>query len=348
MLVNSADSHVLEPLDLWETRLPTHLRDRSIHTKVEEEWEHIFVDHVQVRHARVDFREAQRPPGANDPHARLLDLDDEGIWSELIFPSLGLWLYLIVDAELARESARVYNDWLISEFCAVSPRFVPIALVPVVSIDDAVAEVERVAKLGYQGVNIPATPPSPYNSEEYDRLWAAVQDAGMNLCFHVGTGSDPIVARGLGGAVLNYTETFFPPQRAVAQLVASGVLDRHMSLQVVVIEGGASWLPGLMERMDEGYRQHQRFVRPKLTGLPSEIVTRQIHATFQHDRALLETLHITGVESVMWGSDYPHLEGTWPNSQAALDEIFAGVDDNVRTAVAGGTMAKLFTLAQPS
>jgi predicted TIM-barrel fold metal-dependent hydrolase len=86
------------------------------------------------------------------------------------------------------------------------------------------------------------------------------------------------------------------------------------------------------------------WARPKLSALPSEIMQRQVHATFQHDRALLSTIDVTGVESLLWGSDYPHFEGTWPNTQHELDVIFDGSDPGLRRAITGGNFAKLFAV----
>jgi predicted TIM-barrel fold metal-dependent hydrolase len=147
--------------------------------------------------------------------------------------------------------------------------------------------------------------------------------------------------------VINYVETFIPPMRTLTHLVSAGVLDRHPDVHVLFIEGGASWLPSAMERMDEAYLQHQRFVRPKLSMLPSDFVRRQVHASFQHDKAALRTLDITGVQAIIWGSDYPHLEGTWPGSQETLREILVGIDKADADAIAGGTLSQLFDLPAP-
>src|SRR5204863_2983040 len=139
-------------------------------------------------------------------------------------------------------------------------------------------EVQRVAGLGYRAVLIPATPPAPYNDARYEPLWASLAETGLQPCFHVGTGSDPMVTRGAGGAIVNYVETFFPIQRSALYLVAAGVFDRHPDLHLLCVEGGASWLPGLMERMDEAALNHADWVSPKLSTMPSEIVRRNVHA----------------------------------------------------------------------
>jgi predicted TIM-barrel fold metal-dependent hydrolase len=343
VIVNSADSHVLEPVDLFTLNVPAKLRDRAPRTvKRDDGREIIYLNDEIVFRMAQDLPEAIRADGHGDPVARIKDLDNQGVWGELIFPSIGLWVYLATDPELAYACARVYNDWLSDEFMKYSPRFAGAALIPTVDPAQAVKEMERVKGLGYQAVNIPVHPiGTRYNDTALDVMWAAATDLDLNVCIHVGTGTDPIYERGAGAAVINYTETFVPAQRAIEYLVAGGALDRHPDLQVIVIEGGASWLPSLMERMDEGFRQHGRWVDPKLSMLPGEFIRRQVHTSFQHDRAALSTLHITGVEAILFGTDYPHLEGTYPNTPAALREIFEGVPDDIRAAVSGGNLAKL-------
>jgi predicted TIM-barrel fold metal-dependent hydrolase len=311
------------------------------------EQEAIHVDGRAVRYEPPGFQDRMRPPGAYDPAARMHDLDEQGIWAELMFPSVGLWCYLIESRDLALAAARVYNDWLSDTFMKMSDRYLGTAMIPLVDIDDAVGEIDRAAGLGYRGALLPATPPTPYNDERYEPVFAALVDTGLTPCLHVGTGSDPMVTRGAGGAIINYTETFFPMMRSALNFVAAGVFDRYPSLHLFCVEGGASWLPGLMERMDEAALEHADWVKPKLYGLPSQVVRDHVHATFQHDKSVLLTLDVTGVPSIVWGSDYPHLEGTWPNTKRILDDIFDGVDDATRAAITGGTLAELFAVAAP-
>jgi predicted TIM-barrel fold metal-dependent hydrolase len=349
MLVNSADSHVLEPSDLWRERMPSHLHDRMLRIEDDRGRELIYLDNKLVRRTPPGMDDLIRPPGAHDPAARMLDLEGQGVWSELMFPSQGLWVYLADDPELAFAHARVYNDWLNESFMKFSPRFIGAAIIPTVDIDLAVAELRRVHELGYQGVNLTCDPPPDmrYNDPRYEPLWQAVEELQMRVCFHVGTGSDPVVERGPGGAVINYVETYVPAQRTLMYLVAGGVLDRHRDLHVIFVECGVSWLAGLMERMDEGYRQFAKWVRPPLSGLPSEIVRRQVSVTFQLDKTFLATLPVTGSEPILWGSDYPHVEGTYPHTQEALAEIFDGADEETRLAVSVRNFERLFSVPAP-
>jgi predicted TIM-barrel fold metal-dependent hydrolase len=351
-MLHSADSHILEPVDLWLENMPASLRDLAPQTHKEQRrgrpQEVIYVDGKVARYEPPGLQEQTRPPNAFDPVKRLEDLDSQGIWAELLFPSVGLWCSLIETREVALEAAKAYNDWQADTFLRTSPRYIGAAMIPIVDVNDAIAEVERSLGLGYPAALLPATPPVPYNDELYEPLWALLAESGMHLCMHIGTGMDPMVTRGQGGAIINYVETLFPLQRAALHLVAAGVFDRHPDLHLVCVEGGASWLPGLIERMDEAARSHADWVKPKLSRPPSEIIRTNVHATFQNDKAILLTLDVTGVPSLLWGSDYPHLEGTWPRTQQVLDDIFGDTDDDIRARITGGTMAELFGIEVPA
>jgi predicted TIM-barrel fold metal-dependent hydrolase len=349
-VANSGDSHVLEPPDLWQRELPASMRERGIRTeRPEGGLETVYIGDRLIRREVPGFDELIRPPGARDPRARLADLDDQGVWYEVIYPSSGLWISFADDPDLEMAHARVYNDWVHDTFMSVSERLLGIAVVPVRDAQQAVAEASRAKELGFRGVMLPMSPPDNlrYNNEHYEPVWAAMAEMDMPVTFHVGSGTNPIVERRAGGAIINYTESFLPAQRTLTYLVASGVLDRHPNLRLIFAEGGASWLAGVMERIDEAYRQHHDHVRPKLTTPPIESVQRQVHVTFQHDRAALFTTHITGLEALIWGSDYPHLEGTFPNTRKAIEDVFDGVPDDVRKAATFDNLARVFKTPPP-
>jgi predicted TIM-barrel fold metal-dependent hydrolase len=347
---NSADSHVLEPEEIWQENVPRKLRERALRTERQsEKLEVIYLDNKIIRRQPPSFAEMQRPTGAYDVDARLADLEDQGVWHEVVYPSGGLWIAMAQDAELEAALCHVYNEWLLGSFLAASSRFIGVAMVPVRDLDLARQEATWAKEHGYKAVMLPTTPPdgARYNADVYEPLWSELEELGLRVCFHIGTGMNPIVESGSGGAVINYLETFIPAQRTLGYLVASGVLDRHPDLRFVFVEGGASWLAGVIERLDEGYRQHNTWARPKLSASPGELVRRQCHVTFQHDRAALFTTDISGTESLMWGSDYPHLEGTFPNTRKAVEEVFHGVDADVREAATFGNLAALFDVPPP-
>ena len=235
-----------------------------------------------------------------------------------------------------------------SEVQNVAPdRLVPAALMPMLEVDDAVRELEHAAAIGLKIVSLPTgNPPGTddYNHDSWEPLWAAADDAGMVIGFHIGTdGSDQATAyRGPGGAVLNYVDTTYGGQKAAMKLVTGGALDRHPELKVLISEGGATWVPFIGDRMNEGYRQHGMFVRPQLSRLPKEILFRQVYASFQHDESAPAALWAMGYHNVLWGSDYPHLEGTFGHTQKTLHELFDDVAPEVRQRITRGAFEELF------
>jgi predicted TIM-barrel fold metal-dependent hydrolase len=128
------------------------------------------------------------------------------------------------------------------------------------------------------------------------------------------------------------------------------VLDRNPGAKVVFAECGASWMVGLMERMDEVYFGHAPFIKPKLTRKPSEIVRDQVVSSFQNDRNCVFNREAMGLETMIWASDYPHKEGTFPHSQEVLAKLFDGVDitEGEKAAILGETARKLFRLQTES
>lgn len=342
---NSGDSHVLEPVDLWTSSLPRSLAGRAPRTERDEKHETVYVDGQTVFRTLASFAEAARAPGSRDVQLRLLDLDGEGVVNQVLFPSAGLWTYRITDEALWAACARSYNDWMASDVTTVSPRLVGVAMLPLLSTDGAVAELQHAKGLGLRAAMLGSTAPEgrDYNLDVWEPLWAAAEEADMTLAFHVGTGADPRMFRGPGAVVHNYVETFFPGQRTVSLLTASGVLDRHPALRVFIAEGGASWVPALADRMDEGYRQHGQFATPKLSRLPGEIIRSQVYASFQHDVSAVPAFEAMGYHNVLWGDDYPHLEGTYGHTQKTLHELFDGVAPVTTDTILRSNFDRLFS-----
>ena len=357
---HSGDSHFLEPEDLWSQILPKALADRMPRTEPVGENEEIV--HVDGKSFRRDLPKvftkkgadgltiaeaSHRPPGARDLKARLHDLDQEGIWAEVVYASIGLWSSLIEDPALIREAAKAENEWLATEVVGIAPdRLVPAALMPLLDVADAVAEVQHAAGLGLKIYTLPtgvAPGMKDWNHDYWEPLWAASEEAGMVVGFHIGTdGTDQVMHGGPGGAILNLMETSFGGQRCAAKLVAGGALDRHPELKLLISEGGATWVPFVGDRLNEGYRQHAAFVRPQLSRLPKEILYRQVYASFQHDESAPAALWAMGYRNVMFGSDYPHLEGTFGHTQKTLHELFDDLDPEVRLRITRGAFEELF------
>ena len=389
--VNSGDAHVLEPSDLWSERMTPEMAERMPRSeKIDDRTEVLHVDgrsferkigrnptvtkeDLQAAGAYVEgsahrqegmtFTEMggfDRPPGAWDLELRLKDLDHEGIWGEIVYPSIGLWNGLIKDPVLYREGVRVLNNWLKETFIDKTSRSIPAAEISTRSVEDAVAETIRAADMGFKAISLPSGLDDDgigdWNYDVWEPLWDTAEEIGMVLGIHIGSdakapdgGSPGSAYHGPGGAIINWVETVFGGQRATTMLVASGALDRHPNLKVIVSEGGATWVPFIADRMDEAYRQHGIYVRPKLSRLPSEIIYDQVYASFQHDKSAVQAYLAMGYEKVMWGSDYPHLEGTFGHTQKVIHELFGNIDEKAAYQMTRGNFLDLFpSVGQPN
>jgi predicted TIM-barrel fold metal-dependent hydrolase len=352
----SADAHVNEPADLWATRIDAKYRDRVPKVIVDAngvKWR-VSEGHRPDR-LRVDELEGEdrlRQLAGADPEQRLLDMDRDGIDAEVMFPNKGLSMWATPDAHLAMAQCRVYNEWAWEVFARYNHRMSPAAAIATADLEGSIAEVQRVAKLGFRALTLPCKPvwgahdvdhPN-YNLPVFDPLWAVIQDANLPITFHVSTGRDPRASRGNGGAVINYvSHSLSPTIEPVANLCASGVLARFPRLRFATIEAGIGWVAWLLDAMDEAYRKHHFWVRPKLAKLPSEYFHEHGFASFQEDAAGLavaESMNLA--DNFMWGNDYPHHEGTWPHSAEAIERTMSGLSDSARAKVLGLNAARLF------
>ena len=399
--VLSADGHVLEPTDLFVTRLPKHLRDRAV-------WEEDFeIEPLAPGGPRIfrrlhtpgfegwtvsRYRQTRGRMPEGDPAMIVEDMDFDGIDVQVMHPNLSLFGLYSDNHELSIAHARVYNDYLIERFTPYFSRLAPTAPIPLTDIPDAVAEIERVAAAGFRGVLFPAVPPKPYYSPDYDPVWAAAQAGGVHVFFHCATGGvkveDPESTRlktvmGMAAEINNpmtpkiasqrmRTQCVYNainPQHIIIDLVGGGVTERFPDLHFALIEFNAHWLASLMGAMEKawvtGIGQDPDWwvgawddTRPandqpymaRLFDLnekwpyplrPTEYVQRQIHVQFQDDPVAVACRHLTGISTVVWGSDYPHAEGTFRGSQELIAKLFTGVPADERAAMLGGTMAQL-------
>ena len=147
---------------------------------------------------------------------------------------------------------------------------------------------------------------------------------------------------GPGAGAVNYLYASYSGMTMAAFMVSSGILDRRPNLKLVISEAGASWVPFLGDRLNEAYRQHGDYIKDSLTKLPKEILYSQVYASFQHDESAIPALTAMGYNNVMWGSDYPHIEGTFGHTQKTLHELFDDESPEVTHRITKGTFLELF------
>lgn len=355
--VFSADSHIMEPPTLFQDQLPASLKRHAIHSRKEGEFlitgtADKIIYRLRVGQHREKALGDNERKGIREIAGRLEDMELEGIDAEICFPSLGLWLYCLDDPEAEAASAQIYNDWNNSFLGGHPNRFVRCGMLPVLDFANTLAELRRLSSLGFAAAMLPAvTPPNipKYNDAAWDPVFALGAELGIVFVLHTGTGLETVVQeRGPGAGIINYTLQMNDAVRSAMYLVSGGVLDRNPGAKVAFIESGASWLVALAERMDEVSVAHANFVMPKLARSPSAIIDDQVWASFQHDRACITAAAagLPGARNIMWGSDYPHAEGTFPASRRIIEELFAGLDVNetVRADVLGLNAARLFQI----
>ncbi len=339
----STDSHVTEPIELYAERVDRAYRDR-VPTIVERDgWRTLLIEGLGPRKLMTTDQLDVAVVGDWDPDNRLRDQHRDGVSAEVIFPTYALQAcFASSDAGMQLALCRAYNDWASEMFD--DHRLLAVGLVPMIDIDAGIDEARRLAAAGFRSLFLPArVPERPYNDAAYDRFWAVAQDLGLPLTFHSGTGHEPRVVRGPGGAVINYLlGAQLDGPMVLLSLAAGGAFDRFPGLRAVTVETGAAWLAWIMSQADVIYEDHQMWARPKLSLKPSELIRRQAHATFMYDPVAVNNRHFTGIETIMWGNDYPHPEGTWPNSQEICGRQFDGVPEHEVRAIVGGTAAQVF------
>ncbi len=358
----SADGHVREPKDLFSAGLPASLRRHGLRAEMQGEYMVTLAgDHVlnRTRLNRTpppeEIANFARPnqKGASDVTARLEDMAREGIDAEIVFPSVGISTFMLTDRDAELASTQLYNNWIDGLFTGRLSTFVRCGILPVRDLAYTVLEMKRLASLGFTAAMLPSVVPAGvpnYNDQAWEPVFDAAQELRIVFVLHTGSGrADLRFEKGRGGATINYTYQMCDAQQSVMYMVASGLLDTFPRAKVAMIESGASWLAALAERMDEVNGAHHMFVRPKLSLRPSEIIQRQVSASFQYDRACIMSRSVTGVQALLWGADYPHHEGTFPNSRQVVAHLFDGIDISEREKddILGGNAARLFRLPRP-
>ena len=365
-LVLSSDSHVFEPPDLWTERIDRAFRDRAPRMQRIEGADQIVIEKDQVLSgiglisnagARFEapetisgnarFEDVHR--GGYDPHQHLADMRLDGVGGEVLYPSQGLFYFRIADGALMSAIFRTYNDWL-AEFCRTDPsRLKGIAMVNLDDVQDGIAELERAARLGLAGAMITEHPLDHrrYDQPEYEPFWAAAQALGMPLSLHTATRRQGKI-RGVGEKTLRdassrATKAFYPAL-SMCDMIFSGVFERYPRLTLAIVEFELSWAPHLLGTMDYTYRERHEEAIYRFQGdvRPSDFFHRNVVLSFQEDAIGIRLRDVIGVDNMMWGSDYPHSESTFPQSRKILAEILAGVPDDEQAKIVGATTARVY------
>lgn len=296
--------------------------------------------------------EAAGRPGEHDPVERLKDMDTDGVEAEVLYSDVEAGVSFNSIPDGGRLAAfRAFNDAAL-EFASRDPkRLLVVYLIPIVDIDESVGEVQRLAREGARAFMLPLYPTNhelpPYFDPHYDPLWGAIQETGIPISQHVGANDalwhilryDTTPAKGIFQSL--------PPifmAEVVANWIVGGVFERFPRLKVVLVEAGLGWIPFYLERLDTMKRRHGWDHYGMLKELPSVYFQRNMMATFEEDTYGVSQRHRLGIENLMWATDYPHPDSTWPHSQQVLDTHFKEVPVDEARLMIGGNAARVYGL----
>jgi predicted TIM-barrel fold metal-dependent hydrolase len=356
--VISADSHVVEPHDLWQLYTVDRYRDRAPRLVHEADTDRLVCEGARlppvgllagVMRGDDEVRAKGRwdedvYPGGYDPDVRMEALARDGVDAEVLYPTIAMQLYPIVDSDFQWALFGAYNTWL-SEFVAKRPDvFFGVAMLSPDDLDHCIRETQRAREIGLSGVMIPVIRGEgiPYWDDAWDPLWAAAVDHGMPVSLHAATSRDPEKRWDVKSAALSVLQTI-EIEHVVLELIFAGVFDRFPDLKIVSAENDVGWAGHMLERGDYWFQRNRKLLKDiRCERPPSDYFHANVRATFMRDRTAVLAREVIGTDSMLWGNDFPHHVSTWPDSRNQLDAQFAGQPDEVRDAIVCGNARALY------
>jgi predicted TIM-barrel fold metal-dependent hydrolase len=363
--VVSVDDHVIEHPNVWQDRLPARYKEAGPRNVRDNEGRDVW--HFEGRpyfngglgavagKPREEYgldpvRYEDMRPGCYEPKARIEDMDVDGVHAQVCFPTFagfaGGTFFNATDKELAAACVVAYNDWLIDEWCAAMPgRQIPLALVPFWDIDKTVAEVTRVAEKGAKGITFTELPhalglPSIY-TRHWDPFFAVVEETGLTLSLHFGSGGAPTVA-----AEAPFTTAIalfgLNSQMCTVDLVNSRIFERFPKMKVALSEGGIGWIPYILERTDYTWERHRFYTGMEDASRPSEVFRNNIFGCFIYDDVGLANIDLIGQDNAMFESDYPHSDSNWPHAREMLAKSLVDLPDDLCRKIAEDNARRVY------
>jgi len=357
MILVSVDDHICEPPDMWDNHVPATWKARAPRLVHKSDDTDVWVfEGQQVLNVGLNAV-AGRPSeeygmeptalhqlrkGCYDVHARIDDMNVNGVLGSLCFPTVpgfvgelfGKQVKEHGEKELAEVMLRAYNDWHIDEWCAAYPgRFIPLAIPPIWNPALMADEVRRVARKGCHAMTFPDTPgglsyPS-IHSEHWDPFWKACADEGTIVCIHIGSGTGMNLQDPGAAVEIMISSTPITLFGCATELVFSDALQKFPDLKIALSEGGTGWIPYFLERLDYVHEHHHRWTHHTFPGgmKPSDVFRRHIVTCFIDDAVGVQTRNLIGVENITWECDYPHSDSTWPQAPERLWKSLEGIPD---------------------
>ena len=354
--VISADSHVVEPGNAYLDHVDRKWRDRAPRMVDDDEGVRFILDGLAP--VRVDVASsagiapekrsekrpyADIPRGSWDPVARLEDQKTDGVAAEVIYPTIGMFLYGHPDPALKAACFAGYNRW-IAAFCATAPdRFFGCGTSALRSPEEGIADLKAIKALGLKSVLMPSAPVGEdYDSPVWDPFWQTAVELDLPLSFHT------IVTGGLdkkvrGSKMNQIYSTIHAMQELLGLFVLTGIFERHPKLRLVCVEADAGWLPHYAQRMDRFFREAKYFAETGvLSKKPSDYIFDNLYITFQDDEIAFRYADSMNWRRLMWANDFPQPDASWPNSQALLERQTPLITAEQRRAMLCGNVAELY------
>jgi predicted TIM-barrel fold metal-dependent hydrolase len=362
----SVDDHVIEHPRVWTDRLALRHREAAPHVERDLDGRDSWVfegepvadfslgavagkDPHDIGIAPLGYADIR--PGCSDIAERVRDMDADGVWAQLCFPtvagSAGTTFSRARDPGLAAACVRAYNDFVLDEWCDYAPdRQIPLVLVPFWDVPAAVAEVQRTAALGARSVSLVEAPhrlglPS-YHSDHWDPLLRACEEAGLPVSMSLGSCGAPQGVALDADAFVSIALFGVNSVMACVDLLMSPVFHRFPGLEVVLSEAGIGWIPYVLERTDYSWERHRFWCDVDSERRPSELFRDHVYGAFTSDQAGIDQRNAIGVGQILFASDYPHADSNWPHTRKVLEEQLVAVPDDEARLIAEGNARRLF------
>jgi predicted TIM-barrel fold metal-dependent hydrolase len=278
---------------------------------------------------------SQIRPGCYDVDARVRDMDANGVAASMCFGSFqgmaGNFFARADDKQLAFDCVRAYNDWHIEDWCGRHPgRFIPLPIPPLWDPKLAAEEVRRVARKGATAISFSEDTEAlgfgSIHTGAWDAFFQACVEEGVTLAIHIASGVAGLTGGPSTPIDVSVTLPCWYALPCAANFLWSKSLQKFPELRIALSEGGTSWIPGFLDRMERHY-QNQKWTGADLGGLtPTETFRRHFLACFVSDPSGLLLRDRIGIDNIAYEVDYPHSDCTWPNSPEELWEHVEAAD----------------------
>ena len=380
-----ADQHLNPPQTFWVDYLPERFKELAPKLIHGDDADYIEFEgkrrKINLMNAlagkkaedwKMEGRASDVLKGNFDAEARIKDMDADGIDAAVLYGGGPLGTS---NVELYYESFRAYNRYL-KDFCSYDPkRLYGVAYLPMRDVKESIKMLHEVAEMGFTAVNIPAFPQrkgatsssaptgasaqmaaqaaaltgdpwqeDQFDQPQYDDFYAAAVDHDIALTIHLGARMTRFEDK--TRLLSDMLASKFAMAEPVAIKIFGGVFDRHPSLRIGTIESGGGWMAFAADYMDRTWEKQRFWIGSQIKHPPSYYMENNVWASFIHDRSAIESRNMPGAKNIMWSSDYPHSETTFPESQQWIDRLFAGVPEDDKHAILAGNAQKFFRVGE--